>query len=324
MSSSSVTSRRVWPDSMPRRSAVSTSSVMSTVTTAGIGVITCRASCSCRWKTPESIVASSSSSMPPASDSRISRLSSSGDPPREMRRSGSTPSTPSIAFEATVSTTMNGWKSDAEPLQRPRDQARDALRAVDRVELRHHLADRDLRAGDQQERDRDAIATASACLPACRARARRAGRARARRARRCRSRPSSMPTWHVEMYSVMCSSWRSASLAPRRPCSAASSRREWRARTSEYSAIDEERVQQHQRHSRDHEQPVHGVRAAEVLRGGSSFIRSAPTRSTVAGAAASTQPALTRAARRSRRRARSRAPVTPPAECVESVMRSRR
>ena len=50
--SSSVTSRRVWPEEMQRRSAVSTSSEMSTVTTAGIGVITWRASCSCRWKTP--------------------------------------------------------------------------------------------------------------------------------------------------------------------------------------------------------------------------------------------------------------------------------
>ena len=46
-----------------------------------------------------------------------------------------------------------------------------------------------------------------------------------------------LPTWQVEMYSLMLSSWRSASFAPRSPCSAASSSREWRARTSEYSAI---------------------------------------------------------------------------------------
>src|SRR5580700_4902926 len=45
------------------------------------------------------------------------------------------------------------------------------------------------------------------------------------------------PTWQVEMYSVMWSSWRRASFAPRSPCSEASSRREWRERTSEYSAI---------------------------------------------------------------------------------------
>ena len=63
--SSSVTSRRVWPEEMQRRSAVSTSSEMSTVTTAGIGVITWRASCSCRWKTPVSIPASPGSSLPP-------------------------------------------------------------------------------------------------------------------------------------------------------------------------------------------------------------------------------------------------------------------
>ena len=43
---SSVTSRRVWPVEIARRSAVPTSSDMSTVTTAGIGVMTCRACCS--------------------------------------------------------------------------------------------------------------------------------------------------------------------------------------------------------------------------------------------------------------------------------------
>ena len=56
--SSSVTSRRVCPVSTQRRSAVSTSSPTSTVTTAGMGVITCRASCSCSSKTPESMPAS--------------------------------------------------------------------------------------------------------------------------------------------------------------------------------------------------------------------------------------------------------------------------
>ena len=63
--SSSVTTSRVWPEEMQRRSAVSTSSETSTVTTAGIGVITWRASCSCRWKTPASIPASPGSSWPP-------------------------------------------------------------------------------------------------------------------------------------------------------------------------------------------------------------------------------------------------------------------
>ena len=79
--SSSVTSRRVWPEEMQRRSAVSTSSETSTVTTAGIGVITWRASCSCRWKTPESIPASPGSSLPPVRACAISARSSSGVAP---------------------------------------------------------------------------------------------------------------------------------------------------------------------------------------------------------------------------------------------------
>ncbi len=45
---SSVTTRRVWPESTQRRSASSALSDTSTVTTAGIGVMTWRACCSCR------------------------------------------------------------------------------------------------------------------------------------------------------------------------------------------------------------------------------------------------------------------------------------
>ena len=63
--SSSVTTSRVWPEDTQRRSAVSTSSEVSTVITAGAGVITWRACCSCRWKTPVSIPASLASSLPP-------------------------------------------------------------------------------------------------------------------------------------------------------------------------------------------------------------------------------------------------------------------
>ena len=60
---------------MQRRSAVSTVSGAFTVTTAGIGVITWRASCSCRWKTPDSIPASST--CPVAFVRSMKRLSSS-------------------------------------------------------------------------------------------------------------------------------------------------------------------------------------------------------------------------------------------------------
>ena len=62
---------------MQRRSAVSTSSETSTVTTAGIGVITLRASCSCRWKTPRSITASPGSSVPPEALRAMRNLRSS-------------------------------------------------------------------------------------------------------------------------------------------------------------------------------------------------------------------------------------------------------
>ena len=75
--SSSVTTRRVWPDCTQRFSAVSTFSDTSTVTTAGIGVITLRASCSCRWKTPRSITASPGSSVPPEALRAIRNLRSS-------------------------------------------------------------------------------------------------------------------------------------------------------------------------------------------------------------------------------------------------------
>ncbi len=62
---------------MQRWSATWTVSAMSTVTTAGIGVITLRACCSCRWKTPESITASPGSSVPPLTLRAIRNLRSS-------------------------------------------------------------------------------------------------------------------------------------------------------------------------------------------------------------------------------------------------------
>ena len=95
--SSSVTTRRVWPLETQRRSAVSTSSEVSTVITAGAGVITWRACCSCRWKTPVSIPASPASSLPPVTDSWISTRSSSGDSPSSSWPEVRTPSSRRIA-----------------------------------------------------------------------------------------------------------------------------------------------------------------------------------------------------------------------------------
>ena len=89
--SSSVTTIRVWPEEMQRRRAVSTSSETSTVTTAGIGVMTWRASCSCSSKTPESIPASPGSRCPPWSDCVMSSFSSSEEPASSLTASGSTP-----------------------------------------------------------------------------------------------------------------------------------------------------------------------------------------------------------------------------------------
>ena len=79
--SSSVTTTRVWPEAMQRRSAVSTFSETSTVMTAGAGVMTWRACCSCRWKTPVSIPASPGSSLPPVIDWWMSMRISSGVSP---------------------------------------------------------------------------------------------------------------------------------------------------------------------------------------------------------------------------------------------------
>ena len=113
--SSSVTTSRVCPDETQRRSAVSTSSRVSTVTTAGIGVITCRASCSCRWKTPESIPPSPASRSPPVEDSAISRLSSSGPASSSAICSGRMRSSRRIAFEVALRATMKGRK----PIENP-------------------------------------------------------------------------------------------------------------------------------------------------------------------------------------------------------------
>ena len=73
------------------------------MTTAGIGVITSRASCSCRWKTPPSIPASPGSSVRPEAEERMIPFRSS-EVCFSSRLPGSTPNSRTIAFEILVST----------------------------------------------------------------------------------------------------------------------------------------------------------------------------------------------------------------------------
>ena len=103
---SSITSNRVWPEETQRRSALSAFSDASTVTTAGIGVITSRAACSWRWKTPDSIPASPGSSWPANRDwdrdwSSMIALRSS-EVGASLSSRGLTPNSRTIAFEMPV------------------------------------------------------------------------------------------------------------------------------------------------------------------------------------------------------------------------------
>ena len=80
------------------------------MTTAGAGVITWRACCSCRWKTPVSIPASPGSSLPPVIDCWISILISSGVSP-SSKLSVRIPSSRRIPFDAALSSAMKGRKT---------------------------------------------------------------------------------------------------------------------------------------------------------------------------------------------------------------------
>ena len=130
---------------------------VSTVITAGAGVITWRACCSCRWKTPVSIPASFGSSLPPVSDSWISTRSSSGVSPSSSWPEVRTPSRRRIPFDAAFSARDERVEDPREEQQRARAPAGDGLRLLDRVDLRDLLAERDVeRRRDQvRERDRD-------------------------------------------------------------------------------------------------------------------------------------------------------------------------
>ena len=78
------------------------------MTTAGIGVITWRACCSWRWKTPESILPSPGSILPPCALWAISSFRSSELLASSNSARGSTPMTRRIAFDAVLSNQMNG------------------------------------------------------------------------------------------------------------------------------------------------------------------------------------------------------------------------
>jgi len=96
------------PEEMQRRSAVSTFSETSTVTTAGNGVITWRASCSCRWKTPWSIPASPASRWPPVWAWAMRKRSSSGLEPSSSSACASMRMSRSSVFAAPLRSAMKG------------------------------------------------------------------------------------------------------------------------------------------------------------------------------------------------------------------------
>ena len=77
------------------------------MTTAGIGVITSRASCSCRWKTPPSIPASPGSSEPPCLELSMICLRSSAVW-CSSRSLGLTPKRRTIALEIALSALVTG------------------------------------------------------------------------------------------------------------------------------------------------------------------------------------------------------------------------
>ena len=121
----SVTTSRVCPDEMQRRSAVSTFSAVSTVTTAGIGVITWRASCSCRWKTPDSMPASPGSSAPPCALCAIRSFSSSAFEASSNSARGSVRSKRRIQFDTLFRSRIAGRISTKKNCSR-----RAVLRAI--------------------------------------------------------------------------------------------------------------------------------------------------------------------------------------------------
>ena len=78
------------------------------MTTAGMGVITSRASCSWRWKTPRSITASPGSSLPRTADCEISICRSSEVGCCSSIWPGFTPKSRATPFDIQVRATVKG------------------------------------------------------------------------------------------------------------------------------------------------------------------------------------------------------------------------
>ena len=216
--SSSVTTSRVWPEETQRRSAVSTFSERSTVTTAGAGVMTWRASCSCRWKTPVSIPASPGSRLPPVSDCAMSTLSSSGVPPSSNLPLVRMPISAQHPVRRAVEQRDERVEDPREEVQRARHDPRATGSALlDRVDLRDLLADRDVQRRRDQVGEREGDGERDAVRAGCR----RAGledRATAGSPRKpMPSEVSVMPSWQADRYRERSSEIVTASAAPRLP-----------------------------------------------------------------------------------------------------------
>jgi hypothetical protein len=123
------------------------------LTTAGIGVITSRACCSCRWKNA-------------AEHHRLARVEAAAlgrglDYLPEVRRGVLLPEVARVDAEQAhdpvrdlVEKKRERRAHDLEHMQRPRQQSGRAVGVGDRDHLRHLLADRDVQRGRDHERDR--------------------------------------------------------------------------------------------------------------------------------------------------------------------------
>ena len=207
------------------------------MTTAGIGVITWRASCSCRWKHA-------------GQHPRLARVDvpagvGLGDQALELVRRAAAPLEAHVDSEQAQDAVGDRRQHDdqrmeqhAEGLQRTGDAPRDRLGAIDRVELGDHLAGDQLRGGDDQEgddhRDRDRHAVAERAAE--RALEEVGERGLAERADADRGHRDPDLDGRDVLVDVR-SSCSSASAAPLTPSSRISSRRARRERTSAYSAI---------------------------------------------------------------------------------------
>src|SRR5262245_34391349 len=232
---SSTTSRRLCPELTQSCRASLTVELLSAATTAGVGVITSRASCSCRWKTPRSIPASPGSRSPPTAEEEISIFRSS-DVVVSSRSCRLIPNRRRIEFEIQVRATVKGSVA-----VRNHSSGRDSVRAALSARLRANIFGTCSPTEMCKEVARvKAIAKATAVAAPCERTSPSAGSNRAASAGSPRKpipiEAIVIPTWQVERYSSMCSSWCRLRRAPPLPSSASCSIFCLRARTSANSA----------------------------------------------------------------------------------------